>query len=289
MALLQYLTASLQFETSEARKLTRYRKWRIVFYLQTFRKEMKRCDEQHDIEILKILKRMTCRFHKILYPKTMFSLHRHLSKFIASISIERLRYHIRWYITISSALPTYWIHMYLFCISWCNKMFDDDEMLLIYNNCKNKIRKYSKIRRFLMRYNLRSKKVILWKILNDINTLAMDASKIIKYSILSRIVCKSKIGYICHFLYCGRSISLEKIIMNLMDQYLNKYHLYADNFYNSVNLVLTLLLKKIRLGTIKANRGILNSLKNVEKCATRYRSVQKIVIFTWSQLFTMQN
>lgn len=32
--------------------------------------------------------RMTCRFHKTLYPKTMFSLHRHLSKFIASISTD---------------------------------------------------------------------------------------------------------------------------------------------------------------------------------------------------------
>lgn len=62
-----------------------------------------------------------------------------------------------------------------------------------------------------------------------------NASKIIKYGLLIRMVCEAKTGYICNFrMYCGEGSRLQETILHLLGPYSNlRHHIYMDN-YNSV-------------------------------------------------------
>ena len=63
-----------------------------------------------------------------------------------------------------------------------------------------------------------------------------NVSKITKYDILVRIVCESLTGYICNLqIYDGKCRPLTETVGFLLEPYEGKgYHLYQDNYYNSV-------------------------------------------------------
>jgi hypothetical protein len=71
--------------------------------------------------------------------------------------------------------------------------------------------------------------------------------KITKYGILVRMVCESMSGYICNMqIYDGKCGALTETVSLLLEPYEGKgYHLYQDNYYNSVHLAEKLLQKSI--------------------------------------------
>lgn len=94
-----------------------------------------------------------------------------------------------------------------------------------------------------------------------------NPSKITKYGILIRMLCDSATGYISSFkLYSGDGQKLNSTVMELLRRSFGKWHhLYMDNLYNSVDLARELPSKQIRVcGTIRLNRGLPASLKNIK-------------------------
>ena len=86
-----------------------------------------------------------------------------------------------------------------------------------------------------------------------------NSSKIAMYGILVRMVCESSIGYICNLqIYDGKCGPLTEMVGFLLEPYEGKgYHLYQDNYYNSVHQTNELLQKLIRVcGTVRVNRGL---------------------------------
>ena len=73
-----------------------------------------------------------------------------------------------------------------------------------------------------------------------------NASKIIKYGVLVRMVCEATTGYICNLdIYCRQGKPLLQTITTLLEPYVNLWHhLYMDNYYNSVHTCEILLQKK---------------------------------------------
>ncbi|XP_055386165.1 piggyBac transposable element-derived protein 4 [Condylostylus longicornis] len=117
--------------------------------------------------------------------------------------------------------------------------------------------------------------------------------KIVKYGILNRMLCESKTGYICNFkLYSGESNNLRNTITEVLAPYLNKWHnIYADNFYNSVDLANHLYSLKTRIcGTIRANRGLPAVLKkpklNINESI--YRRKGEVLLQVWQAKKTKQ-
>ncbi|XP_026467688.1 piggyBac transposable element-derived protein 4-like [Ctenocephalides felis] len=113
-----------------------------------------------------------------------------------------------------------------------------------------------------------------------------NASKIVKYGILIRMVCEAKSGYICNLkIYCGNGNSLQSTILDILEPYLNLWHhVYMDNFYNSVNTSLLLLQNKTRIcGTIRTNRGLPEELKNLKlkRGETVFRRRQEVLLQCW--------
>jgi hypothetical protein len=83
--------------------------------------------------------------------------------------------------------------------------------------------------------------------------------KVTKYGILVWMVCESTSGYICNMqIYDGKCGPLTETVSLLLEPYEGKgYHLYRDNYYNTVRLAEELLQKSIRVsGTIRVNRGL---------------------------------
>jgi len=64
-----------------------------------------------------------------------------------------------------------------------------------------------------------------------------NSSKIAMYGILVRMVCESSIGYICNLqIYDGKCGPLTETVGFLLEPYEGKgYHLYQDNYYNSIH------------------------------------------------------
>jgi hypothetical protein len=86
-----------------------------------------------------------------------------------------------------------------------------------------------------------------------------NPSKITKYGILVQLVCESMSGYIHNMqIYDGKCGPLTETVSLLPEPYEgNSYHLYQDNYYNSVRLAEELFQKSIRVcGTIRVNRGL---------------------------------
>ena len=86
-----------------------------------------------------------------------------------------------------------------------------------------------------------------------------NPSKIKKYGILVRMGCESSTGYTCNLhIYDGKCGLLTETLGFLLEPYERKsYHLYQDNYYNSVHQTNELLQKLIRVcGTIRVNRGL---------------------------------
>ena len=76
-----------------------------------------------------------------------------------------------------------------------------------------------------------------------------NPSKITKYGILVRMVCGSSTGYICNLqIYDGKCGTLTETVGFLLQPYEGKgYHIYQDNYYNSVRQTNELLQKLISL------------------------------------------
>ena len=90
-----------------------------------------------------------------------------------------------------------------------------------------------------------------------------NPQKITKYDIQVWMVCESSTGYICNLhIYDGKCGPLTETVGFLLEPYEGKgYHLYQDNYYNSVHQTNELLHKLIRVcGTIRVNHGLLKDM-----------------------------
>ncbi|PNF23441.1 hypothetical protein B7P43_G09117 [Cryptotermes secundus] len=98
-----------------------------------------------------------------------------------------------------------------------------------------------------------------------------------KYGIKAYLVCESTSGYIWNFeIYCGKSRPIKELVVDLLGpQLLDKgYHLYQDNYYNSVELCETLLQRNTYVcGTFRMDRGAPKELKNDVKKLKKGESV----------------
>ena len=76
-----------------------------------------------------------------------------------------------------------------------------------------------------------------------------NPGKITKYGILVRMVCEISTGYICNVqIYDGKCGPLTETVRFLLEPYEGKgYHLYQDNYYNSVQQMNEVLQKLISL------------------------------------------
>jgi hypothetical protein len=68
-------------------------------------------------------------------------------------------------------------------------------------------------------------------------------------------------------IYTEEDKKLEETIFSVLEPYLDLWHhVYQDNYYNSVEIVEKLFLRKTRIcRTIRANRGIPKSLADAYK------------------------
>ena len=95
-----------------------------------------------------------------------------------------------------------------------------------------------------------------------------NPGKITKYGILVWMVCESSTGCICNLqIYDGKCGPLTEMVGFLLEPYEGKgYHLYPDNYYNSVHQMNELLQKLIRVcGTIRVNCGLLKDMIEGQK------------------------
>ena len=89
-----------------------------------------------------------------------------------------------------------------------------------------------------------------------------------KYGIKFYFLCEAKTGYVLDcIIYRGVSSTLRDIVFTLMGQHLGKgYHLFMDNFYNSVSLAEELYANNTHVsGTLRLARGAPKSLQNIAK------------------------
>ena len=113
-----------------------------------------------------------------------------------------------------------------------------------------------------------------------------NASKIIKYEILVRVVAESKSSYTGNMkMYCGEGRKLAETILDILTPYKDKYyHVFMDNYYNSVDINETLLKHKIRsCGTIRVNRGLPHELKNnkLQRGQSIFRRKGNVLVKIW--------
>jgi len=114
-----------------------------------------------------------------------------------------------------------------------------------------------------------------------------NPGKITKYGILVWMVCESSTGYICNLqIYDGKCGPLTETVGFLLEPYEGKgYHLYQDNYYNSVRQTNELLQKLIRVcGTIRLNRGLpkdmIEEAKKLKKGEVTFRRDQEILLIS---------
>ena len=90
------------------------------------------------------------------------------------------------------------------------------------------------------------------------------------------MVCEAVSGYICNVeIYTAEGKKLEKdTVLSLSDRNLSQdYHIYKENFCNSVKLAQTLLDRKVRAcSTMRPNRGIPCDLEQEGKCLKKGQS-----------------
>ena len=100
------------------------------------------------------------------------------------------------------------------------------------------------------------------------------------------MVCESSTGYICNLqIYDGKCGPLTETVGFLLEPYEGKgYHLYQDNYYNSVHETNELLQKLIRVcGTVRVNCGLLKDMieeaKKLKKGEVTFCRNQEILFF----------
>ncbi|XP_035731242.1 piggyBac transposable element-derived protein 4-like [Vespa mandarinia] len=98
-----------------------------------------------------------------------------------------------------------------------------------------------------------------------------------KYGLLCRMLCEARSGYICNMeIYCANGKQLDQIT-SLLDTNIGlAYHLYMDNYYNSIRTAELLLKNGTRVcGIITANRGIPESMKHIRLKTGNYTFKRK--------------
>ncbi|PNF20244.1 hypothetical protein B7P43_G16151, partial [Cryptotermes secundus] len=93
-----------------------------------------------------------------------------------------------------------------------------------------------------------------------------------KYGLLVHIVTESTSGYIGNLeIYSGEGKKLQETIVSVLEPYLDQnYHVYQDNYYNSVVTAEYFLLRKVYVcGTIRVSRGLPLDLKEESKSLKR--------------------
>ncbi|CAK9829883.1 PiggyBac transposable element-derived protein 4 [Anthophora retusa] len=126
--------------------------------------------------------------------------------------------------------------------------------------------------------------IIPWR--GKLSIKTYNPAKLIKYGLLCRMLCEAKSGYICNIeIYCADGKKLDQTIMSLLDTNIGLgYHLYMDNYYNSVRTAELLLKNGTRVcGTIRANRGIPESMKHITLKTGDYTFKRKneILVQAW--------
>ena len=96
------------------------------------------------------------------------------------------------------------------------------------------------------------------------------------------MVCESSTGYICNLqIYAVKCGPLTETVGFVLEPYEGKgYHLYQDNYYNSVHQTNELLQKLIRVcGTIRVNHGlpkdIIEEAKKLKKARSLFVGTRK--------------
>ena len=97
-----------------------------------------------------------------------------------------------------------------------------------------------------------------------------------KYGVKLYMICEAKTGYVLDFItYEGVSRSLRDIVFELLGAFLSKgYHVFMDNYYNSVSLAQELYDHHVHCsGTLRLLRGAPSYLKNLKSQNVRRDSV----------------
>lgn len=122
-----------------------------------------------------------------------------------------------------------------------------------------------------------------------------NPGKLTKHRILVWMISKSETGYICHLeIYTGEGKKLQETILLVLQAYLHsQYHIYKDNYYNSMPTSEILLKNKSGVcGTIRQS-WLPNQLKEKSKNLQRgemtfFRKGEVILIWKYKRrLFCM--
>lgn len=113
-------------------------------------------------------------------------------------------------------------------------------------------------------------------------------AKIIKYGLLVRVICETITGYIGNIeIYGGKGRRLKETISSLLEPYLDQwYHVYQDNYYNSIKIAENLLKNKVRNRGSKGeskvrNRGLPSNLKSEELKLKKKWPLEEMVKFSF--------
>lgn len=76
-----------------------------------------------------------------------------------------------------------------------------------------------------------------------------NPAQIIKYGLLVRVICETTTGYTENIeIYGGKGKRSKETILSLSELYLDQwYHVYQDNYYNSIKITENLLKNKVRI------------------------------------------
>ncbi|PNF22052.1 hypothetical protein B7P43_G09732 [Cryptotermes secundus] len=115
-----------------------------------------------------------------------------------------------------------------------------------------------------------------------------NPGKLTKYGLLVRVVMEHTSVYTGNIeIYSGEGKKLQETIVSILDPYLDQnYHVYQDNFYNSVPTAKYLLSRKVHVcGTIRVNRGLPPDLKeeckSLKRGDTTFRRKGDILLQSW--------
>ncbi|CAK9798673.1 PiggyBac transposable element-derived protein 4 [Anthophora plagiata] len=106
--------------------------------------------------------------------------------------------------------------------------------------------------------------IIPWR--GKLSIKTYNPAKIIKYGLLCRMLCEANSGYICNMeIYNAEGKKFDQTIISLLDNNICLgYHIYMDNYYNSIHTAELLMKNGTRVcGTIRANRGVPDCLKDL--------------------------
>ncbi|PNF14710.1 hypothetical protein B7P43_G09348 [Cryptotermes secundus] len=128
--------------------------------------------------------------------------------------------------------------------------------------------------------------VIPWR--GRLRMRTYNPGKLTKYGLLVCVVTESPSGYIGNLeIYSGEGKKLQETILSILEPCLDQnYHVYQDNYYNSVETAEHLFSRKVHVcGTIRANRDLPPDLKveckSLKRGETTFRRKGDILLQSW--------